>query len=148
MAKKSQRRAKLIRPDDPGHGVTFERFSEIVLDAGLEKIEKELERASGLAARLKRSAALIWRSRDPAITNPLAPFGTMFQEWQPLHSSGVAFVGLLHEFEFTTKLLADRLVDDPGGPRRANALDDFLIWLEQYHRMLAHVSLLRAGCDG
>jgi hypothetical protein len=35
--------AKIIRPDDPGHhDVTFERFSAIVLKAGLEKIENTL----------------------------------------------------------------------------------------------------------
>jgi hypothetical protein len=99
-------------------------------------LKKELQRAADLADKLETSAACIWRSRDPAIFDPLERFGAMFQEWQPSHPSGVAWIGLLHEFECTTRLLADTLADDRGGPRAATAFDDLATWLKVYHRQL------------
>jgi hypothetical protein len=178
--------AEIIRPDDPGHSVTFERFSAIVREAGLEKIEstlgfkppddgfrhwllrvlwhfysnslpeagvmfnrnelkKELRCAAELAEKLEISADRIWRSRDIAIAQ-LQRFGAMFQEWQPPHPSGVAWVGLLREFANTTRLLADTLDDDPGGPRAAIPFDELMIALSDYYRALTRDRGL-ALCD-
>ena len=175
MTQKSTPRAKLIRPDDPGHGVTFDRFTEIVSSAWLEKVErtlgfegpnddfrrslvrlfwhfyrnslpeggvkfyrddlkKELQRAAGLAEKLEVSAARIWQSQDPAIFDLLRPLAAMAQEPNPPHPSGVAWIGWLRAFASTTKLLADTLLDDPGGPRPAIPFDELAICLVPYCR--------------
>ena len=180
MNRKSQRAAKLIRPDDRGHSVTFECFSALILHERLEKIEitlaitspsdgfrrslirflwhfycnslpeaatmasravlkRELRSAAVLSEKLEASAARLWKSTDPVIGKHLHRFAGMWQPWQsarPTHPSGIAWIDLINEFALTTRLLADTLTDDSGGPRPAMAFDHLVIGLADYHRQL------------
>ena len=83
MTQKSTPRAKLIRPDDPGHGVTFDRFSEIVSSAWLEKVERTLG-FEGPNDDFRRSLVrLFWHF----YRNSLPEGGVKFYRWSRLDES-------------------------------------------------------------
>ena len=48
----------------------------------------------------------------------------------------MAWVGLLHEFALTTRLLADTLPDDRGGRDTATAFGDLMRYLAEQHSAL------------
>jgi hypothetical protein len=102
--------------------------------ASRKALREELQEAAKLADQLEILATRIWRSSDPAIIDLLAPFGAMFQEWQLWHPSGIAWIGLLRDFGLTTKLLADTLTKDAGGPRPALAFNLLMLELAEWHR--------------
>jgi hypothetical protein len=102
-------------------------------------LKRELRKSANLAAKLKASAWLLWKSGEPTIDQVLQDFQdfTLWQSWQSMHSSGIAWVAALDEFANRTLLLADALPDDAGGPRRAVAFDELLLVLAHYYRTLA-----------
>jgi hypothetical protein len=99
-------------------------------------LQADLQKASSLTVELETLMTRIWRSREPTIVPLLAPFGSMFQEWQLWHPSGVAWIGLVRDFGLTCKLLADTLTDDPGGPRPSIAFDLLMLELAEWHRTI------------
>ena len=104
-------------------------------------LKRELRKSANLAAKLKASAWLLWKSGEATTDQVLQDFQdfTLWQSWQPMHPSGIAWVAALDEFVNRTLLLADTLPDDAGGPRRAVAFDDLLLILAHYYRTLARV---------
>jgi hypothetical protein len=105
----------------PGGEIMFSRAALI----------KELRRASSLADDLKKSATPLWKTQEPAVLDALFPFALM--EGQPMHPSGIVWIGLLERFASVTKQLAQGLASDPGGPRRATALDLLLLGLSDWY---------------
>jgi hypothetical protein len=103
-------------------------------------LKAELETAAELAEKLKTSAERIWASGNRTVIAKLSefvPVSLTSQSMQPMHPSGIGFVGALDEFAKRTGWLADVLLDDAGGKRPAKSFEDLIIGLEDYHRQLA-----------
>jgi hypothetical protein len=102
-------------------------------------LKKELCKSASLAEKLRASAELIWKSNEPSVLRNLRDF-VAWQEWQsslPMHPSGVGWIAALDEFANRSRLLANILPDDAGGPKSSVMFDDLLIVLTEYFTALA-----------
>ena len=101
-------------------------------------LKRVLQDSAKRADELKLFAEQIWTSGELSVIDVLRDF-TQWQDWQssqPMHPSGVAWIGALDEFANRTRLLADTLAADAGGPRRSVAFDDLLVVLANYYETL------------
>ena len=102
-------------------------------------LKRELRSAAVLSEKLEASAARLWKSTDPCDRQAPPSFRgdvAALAISATTHPSGIAWIDLINEFALTTRLLADTLTDDSGGPRPAMAFDHLVIGLADYHRQL------------
>jgi len=103
-------------------------------------LEQTLRRAAERAEELAHLTEQLLASENVIVFRELGEFARVrldSQSSQPLHRSGVGFVGVLDEFALKTLWLAQALPPDHGGPREATPFDRLVKGLGDWYRQLA-----------